>query len=79
MPFNSDRRSFITQNALALTACALPLPAFQRQEASVTVADLPTSTIEKFTSTVKGQIAFPNSAEYRTAGQLWRQPARTRE
>ena len=78
MPFNSDRRIFIKQNALALTACALSLQAFQRQEASVTVADLPTSTIEKFTSVIKGQIAFPGSAEYRTAGQLWSQPARTR-
>lgn len=79
MPFNSDRPSFIKQNALVLTACALPLRAFQRQEAAVTVANQTTSTIEKFASAIKGQIAFLNSAEYRTAGQFWSQPVRTRQ
>ena len=71
MSFQSACRRFIKQNALALTACGLPFSAFHRQDAPITVADLPPATLEKFASTIKGQIVVPGNTGYRSAGQLW--------
>lgn len=72
MIYKTNRREFLRQSALAVTACAGTAPFLYGQTKSLrTVDEVKHANIQKFTGQVQGAVFHPGQPGFSSACQLW--------